>query len=263
MENFDNNKDTDRNKSIGKTLLILSTFTITSPTQKTSDIAKKLDMNISTVSRHLNTLLDHGFLDRDDESGYYYPGIQVVSMAGATLHNMPVYRYCLPELQKLSYQYDIHGHMSILHGNEIVHLISTSGMKFQRHFIPTGHKQPAYCTAMGRCFLANMDKAQLDKILTNTQLIKKTSFTKIIKDDLMDEIERIKRVGYCFLKDELNEGACSIGAPIYDQRKHVIAAISISTTSQKIHDQVMKNELINALLVVSNKISNNLGYFHD
>ena len=53
-------------KSVSKTLAILSTFDERTPMQRTSDIAARLGMNISTVSRHLNTLLDWGFLRRDD-----------------------------------------------------------------------------------------------------------------------------------------------------------------------------------------------------
>ena len=49
-------------KSVSKTLAILATFNETTPMQRTSDIAAKLHMNISTVSRHLNTMLDWGFL---------------------------------------------------------------------------------------------------------------------------------------------------------------------------------------------------------
>ena len=58
-------------KSVSKTLAILSSFNERTPTQRTSDIAAKLHMNISTVSRHLNTMLDWGFLMRDEETGRY------------------------------------------------------------------------------------------------------------------------------------------------------------------------------------------------
>ena len=62
------NRDTEclhresNTKSLNKTLAILSTFNEKTPMQRTSDIAAKLGINISTVSRHLNTLLDWGFL---------------------------------------------------------------------------------------------------------------------------------------------------------------------------------------------------------
>ena len=67
-------------KSVSKTLAILSSFNERTPTQRTSDIAAKLHMNISTVSRHLNTMLDWGFLMRDEETGRYSLGYEVVAL---------------------------------------------------------------------------------------------------------------------------------------------------------------------------------------
>ena len=104
-------------KSVSKTLAILSTFDERTPMQRTSDIAARLGMNISTVSRHLNTLLDWGFLRRDDETGCYYPGTQIISLAGAALQDSDVYRYSFPELQLLSFRYGVHSHMSIQDGD--------------------------------------------------------------------------------------------------------------------------------------------------
>lgn len=102
-------------KSVSKTLAILSTFDERTPMQRTSDIAARLGMNISTVSRHLNTLLDWGFLRRDDETGCYYPGTQIISLAGATLQDSDVYRYSFPELQLLSFRYGVHSLLSLIH----------------------------------------------------------------------------------------------------------------------------------------------------
>ena len=100
-------------KSVSKTLEILSTFNELAPEQRTSDIANKLHMNISTVSRHLNTMLDWNFLERDDSTGYYSLGLEIVALAGAALQNNDVYRHAYPELQQLSYKYGVHSHMGV------------------------------------------------------------------------------------------------------------------------------------------------------
>ena len=80
-------------KSVGKTFAILSTFNEATPIQRTSDIASKLHMNISTVSRHLNTMLDWGYLQRDDATGFYSLGLEIVALAGAALQNSSIYRF--------------------------------------------------------------------------------------------------------------------------------------------------------------------------
>lgn len=100
-------------KSVGKALSILSLFSRETPMLRTSDVAVRLDMNLSTVSRHLNTLLDWGFLQRDDITGCYSPGLQIVALAGIALQNSEVYRHSYAELSRISFRYNIHSHMSI------------------------------------------------------------------------------------------------------------------------------------------------------
>ncbi len=95
-------------KRVSKPLAILSTFNEVIPMQRTIDIAAKLHMNISTVSRHLNTMLDWGFLERDNSTGVYFWGLEIVALAGASLQNNDVYRHAYPELQQLSYKYGVH-----------------------------------------------------------------------------------------------------------------------------------------------------------
>mgnify|MGYP000606517522 CR=1 FL=1 len=129
-------------KSVGKTFAILSTFNETTPTQRTSDIASKLHMNISTVSRHLNTMLDWGYLQRDDATGFYSLGLEIVALAGAALQNSSIYRFAYPELQRLSYKYGVHSHMSVPRGVEVVHLISICCENTMELLIPMGHCHP-------------------------------------------------------------------------------------------------------------------------
>ncbi len=146
-------KDRQKNsntKSVSKTLAILSTFNEMAPMQRTSDIAMKLNMNISTVSRHLNTLLDMGFLERDEATGFYFLGMEVVSLVGAALQNNDVFRHSYPELQQLSYKFDVHSHMAVPRGKEVVHLISVCCESTMELLIPMGHCHPMFCSAMGR-----------------------------------------------------------------------------------------------------------------
>ena len=157
-------------KSVSKTLAILSSFNERTPTQRTSDIAAKLHMNISTVSRHLNTMLDWGFLMRDEETGRYSLGYEVVALAGAALQNNPLYRHAYPELQQMSYKYDVHCHMSVPRGVDVVHLISISCESTMELLIPMGHSHPMYCSAMGRAILAYLPEGQVQKILKHSDL---------------------------------------------------------------------------------------------
>lgn len=250
-----------KNKSIGKTLAILSTFTESEPMQRTSDIANKLKLNVSTVSRHLNTLLDGGYLERDDNTGFYYPGINIVALAGATLHNRLEYRYAYPQLHKISNKYLVHGHMGIRDGIDVVHLISACCEYTEELSIPMGHRQPLYCTAMGRVILSSMSENQVNDVLKNSNLLELTPKTIIDKTAIKREVERVKKQGYSIVRDELLLDKVSIAAPLKDTTRKTIGAVSISTSVDNLKRESRQETLVKAVVYMASKISGQLGYY--
>lgn len=248
-------------KSVNKTLAILSTFDEITPMQRTSDIAIKLHMSVSTVSRHLNTMLDWGLLERDDSTGFYFTGLKIITLAGAALQNSEVYRHACPELQHLSYKYGVHSHMGVSRDTEVFHLISNSCENTMDLHIPMGHCNPMYCSAMGRALLAYMPPAKVQEILKVSELKKLTPETKVDPDEIKQELVRTKKRGYCMVLNELNEGKGSIAATIFDRQRAPVAAISISTSTHSLEQLERQRELAKAVMSSARKISCKLGYY--
>ncbi len=250
-----------KNQSVSKTLAILSTFSEAAPMQRTSDIAAKLGMNVSTVSRHLNTLLDSGFLSRDDATGYYYPGLQILSLAGITLQNSDIYRHSVPELQQLAQTNKVYAHMSMPNGTDIVHLICSCGKNTNELLIPMGHRHPMYCSAMGRAILAYLPQDRVMHILNNSSMEKHTLDTLTTIPEIQKELVRTRNQGYCVLTNELSNGVASIAAPIFNRAREPVAAISISTSLWRLNQPNSEQELAKSVIICANKISGRLGYY--
>lgn len=247
--------------SLSKTLAILSTFDENTPIQRTSDIAARLGLNISTVSRHLNTLLDWGFVERDALTGAYFPGIAIVAIAGAALQSKDCYRYAYPELQKLSMQCKVHGHMGVPRGTDVVHLISSSCEKTMDLIIPMGHRHPMYCSAMGRAILAYLPASKVQEIIKNSELLKVSEETKIDPEEIKQELVRTRQKGYCVLVNELIEGQGSIAAPIFDRNRNPVAAVSLSASEHRIREPEQEKKLAKQILAVATRVSSKMGYY--
>ncbi len=256
---FDSNGK--NNKSVSRTLAILNTFTETTPYQRVTDIADKLQMNVSTVSRHLNTMLDMGFLERDDVTGRYYLGMQIIALAGIALHSSDAFRHAYPELQQLSHKLGLHCYMGVPRDLTVVHLISVCSENTTEFFMPIGHQQPMYCTAMGRVMLSQLPPKKVDSILAETTLTKYTEDTKIEPSAIKRELVKISNKGYCLLVNELAEGKYSLAAPIYNRSRELIASISVSGNLHQTDIVQEEAELSKVLLATAGKISGKLGYF--
>ena len=251
----------DKKKHVSKALLILSTFDESSPMQRTTDVASKLDMNMSTVSRHLNSLLDLGFLDRDDVTGQYFLGIEMIALTGAALHNNDLYRHAYPELQQLSFKYEIHSHMAVPSDVNVIHLISTSCEKNMELLIPMGHSHPMYCSAMGRAILAFQSDNEIDRILKKSDLRKYTSETKTKVPEIMQSLNKAKKLGYSTVINELDEGTASIASPIFNRKRKPVGAISVSASVRRIQRDNEEKILAKAVVTTAGRISAKLGYF--
>lgn len=254
-------KEHKNTKSTSKTLAILSTFDEANPIQRTSDIAAKLDINMSTASRHLNTLLDWGFLERDEKTGFYYPGIELVAIAGVCLQSKECYRYAYPELQKLSFKYSVHGHMGVSRKTDIVHLISSCCERTMDLLIPMGHRHPMYCCAMGRAILAYLPASKVQEILKQSNLYKYSDDTKTEEEEILKELSLTRKNGYCLLLNELIEGKGSIAAPIFDRNRRPVAAISISASAHRLSNTQQVKELAKGVTEAARRISSKMGYY--
>ena len=80
--------------------------------------------------------------------------------------------------------------MSIQDDTEIMHLISCCCEHTMDLFVPMGHRQPMYCSAMGRIMLAYMPEAKAEDILKRSNREKRTPDTKVGVDEIMQELKK-------------------------------------------------------------------------
>jgi DNA-binding IclR family transcriptional regulator len=86
-----------------------------------------------------------------------------------------------------------------------------------------GSRIPIHASSMGKVFMA-FGAAQPPF----GRLAKLGPGTITSMDDLLDELDRVRRLGYATTWEELEAGLCSTAAPVRGSRGTVIAAISVS-----------------------------------
>ncbi|OON95808.1 MAG: hypothetical protein ATN32_01045 [Candidatus Epulonipiscium fishelsonii] len=251
---------TTSTKTLVKTLDILLSFDSICTHQKTSEIARKLNLNISTVSRHLTDLVSYGFLEQDIESGYYYLGSKVIGLAGVALNSSALYKIAYQEVYQLSKKMNLYASMSILKDTNIMHLFDVFTEDTFNLLIPIGYERALASCAMGRIILANLPDSLACSIVSKTKVAKLTPYSINTASEIMEQIFTAKRTSYSILVDEIKIGTSSIATAIYDKNAKVIGAISVSAETNKLNDKY-KDEVVNNLLIAANNISAKLGYF--
>lgn len=252
---------THNTKSITKALSILSCFTSGEPYLKVSEIAAKLNMTPSTVSRHLNTMLDLGFISRDDTTGSYCLGNAIISLAGVALSGYEIYRHAYPETQKLSSATSLHTYLGVPYDSRnFIYLASVGGTETMDLFTPIGQTSPLFCTAIGKIILAYSDEKTLSHYFKNVPLVKFSENTITNPQQLKKVFGAIRANGYSTISNEFTPGKASVAAPIFNRNHKLAGAISVSGSVEQVDLPRREKDLAKIVMTTANRISGYLGY---
>ena len=250
------NQDEGHLSSVKNALRILKSFSMDEPEKKVSDLSTSLGLNKSTVSRTMATLASEGFVFKDPDTKKYRLGLSILSLSGIVNSNMDVYRESQSILNRLVESIGETAHISLLDQLDVIYLQKVECNHPVRFLTHIGRRNPAYCTSSGKVLLAYSDEAVVEAVISKG-LKKFTKNTITDPQKLRAHLEEIRKTGYTFSFEELNEGVNSIAAPIFDYRGKVVAALSVVGPKQRIQSHKLSGfskKIIEAAMEVSERM---------
>lgn len=206
---------------------VLRAFSAAEPLLGVNEIARRVSLHKSTVSRILATLEDAHLVERDIASGRFGLGPGIVALAGPLLANLNVREVAQPYLQQLAQDTGESVSLSIWNHGEAVNVDQVMGPGLIQHIAPIGSRSPAHSTATGKTFLAYAPSEEVRAILARG-FTRFTSRTITDATALLAELDRIRSRGYALNDRELSENLIAAAAPVRDHRGQVVAAVGVS-----------------------------------
>jgi len=222
-------------------------------------LAKKIDLNRSTVYRLVSALVEDGFVKQDPFTQKYTLGLRILELAGEILGKMEIREVARPFLKELIEASGETIHLGILDKGEVVFIDKIDGPEFVRFFTHLGKRFPAYVTSIGKAILAYLPEDELENVLKLQIFRAHTPNTIVDKQAFQEHLKLVRSRGYAIDHEENRLMVCCIGAPIFDAAGKVVAAISISGPSFRLNLKRMK-KLSEPLKSTAFKISKSLGY---
>ena len=225
-----------------------------------SEIAKGMGINITTVYRIINTLVNHGYVTQNSKNGAYRLGYQFLFIA-ERIKRLPISTLVLPTLN----DYSEHNHMSAslvqLEDDKIVNVAVASAQPL--YGVTTnpviGYHGPLYCNASGKVFLACYSDEKLDIYLSTHSLDKISARTITDPDLLRKDLEATRERGYAIDDKETGPITISLSAPVRNDKNSVVYAINATALDIQIQGKEQLQKTGEELLNVAEKISFNLG----
>ena len=225
-------------------------------------ISKSLDLSKSSTHRILDTLLQYGFVEKSEDVITTYRlgwGAYKVGSCVPKYHTLNSSNYA-PSLEILAEKLKRTATLNVIndYSSMIMYKVDPNSTLPSQAYI--GQRTPLYATASGKLFMLNFTNEEIRGYFKETDIKKYTSNTILNYIDFLDELNKIKFNDHSFDNCEYKEGTACIAMPVRDYTRKIVAAISITDTSENMTPSHLE-EIIPKLKSVCTNLSRFLGHW--
>ncbi|HOX31681.1 MAG TPA: IclR family transcriptional regulator [Spirochaetales bacterium] len=184
-----------------------------------TEIAKRIDLAMSTTSRLVWTLEKRGYLARSAETQRFELGPTIAQIGAVGYANIDLRKVALPFMAALNKIYDEGVSLYVVQGDERVCVERVESSQPLRRVINVGDRNLLTRGAAGRVLLAYQPEAKRRALLAGDPFTTE------------EALAELRHSGYTVSLGEREEGVTSIAAPVQDARREVVAALSMSGPS--------------------------------
>ncbi|WP_375390261.1 IclR family transcriptional regulator [uncultured Amnibacterium sp.] len=210
----------------GRTLTILGAFADAPDAGLTlTQLANRTGLPMTTVHRLVGQLEAERVLERTTGSRYRV-GLRLWELGLLAPRAQGLRRLALPILEDLYEVTHQNVQLMVLDGTDAVVVERLSARDAVRLEGRTGGRLPVHATSGGVVLLAHADPEVLKAVLAEP-MQRFTPATITSEPQLRAAASLARRQGWIVLRDHLTPGSVSVAAPVIDDRRGVVAAVSV------------------------------------
>jgi DNA-binding IclR family transcriptional regulator len=192
-----------------------------------TEIVHRTGLEKGSVQRLLFSLQALGFLTKNERHKLYSLSPRFISFAVSFLQTDPLIGKAIKVLEPLARHTQESVGLALLDGVNVYYVTRVPNL-VSHDFALLPVRRPAYCTAAGRAIMSRLHKADVDRILRESDLRKMTSKTIINPAQIRRRVAAARRNGLAWQDAEILEKELAIAAPITNEAGESVAAVTIS-----------------------------------
>ncbi|QDG65352.1 IclR family transcriptional regulator [Pseudarthrobacter sp. NIBRBAC000502772] len=218
--------DTKGASVIVNAIAVLRSFTADEPLLGVTEIANRVGLHKSTVSRILATFEQENLVERDADTRRFRLGLGLIAVAGPLLAELEERRVAYPVLRELT---ELTGETSALmmwEGNESICVEQIASRHQIKHTAPLGARYSDALSSSVQVFLGIQPEEKVRALLRSGAI----TYPGLDEASLEDYLLRLKddsRRGWAINYGESSLDEVGVAAPVYDHRGDVVAAVLI------------------------------------
>jgi IclR family acetate operon transcriptional repressor len=197
-----------------------------------SELARRLKISKTTVHRSLMSLSKAGWIEPTDSVQRCWTlSMHALVVGGHAVESLGGLRsIAIPVMEELRRETEETIHLLVRHRDTVVLIERLDGIKPVRVFNPLGGRARLHRTASGKAILAHLPEDEVQSYIDNFAERSGKAQAKA----LASEIAFAKKRGFAANQGENQPGVSAVGAAIVDGDGYALAAITISTPSERL-----------------------------
>src|SRR4030095_88486 len=192
------------------------------------EITQSARLAKTTLHRLLYSIQKIGYVDQHRENVKYMLSQKFFELGRDALPYQRLTSLAKPFINALMLRFGESIHIGVLEDGLVTNIAVCESQHPYRIAGVVGDSSYAHSTAMGKCLLAFLSDSELDDIIRVHGLPKRASATITNRAQLMEELEKARRLQVATNVGENMEGVICVASPIFNNEGKAVAALSIS-----------------------------------
>ena len=239
-------------------LKVLETFSIEEPLLGVTEIAGRVGMHKSSVSRILALLEQGHYVERDSASGRFRLGLGVIGLAGPLLADLDVRRAAHPALERLSHRTGETAALTVWNGHGVVVVEQVASTHHVKHTAAIGSRYESPANASVQVFLAARTAAE-GRTLFDRLTLAAGALDPDGWDSYQETLGAVRAKGFAINDGLTSTEEVGIAAPIHDHRGETVGAVLLSAPRFRVQQQLL-DPLARSVADSAREIDERLGY---
>ena len=223
------------------------------------EISAESGASKSAVQRILSSLVDTGLAVQDPATRRYGLGPRTLVLGTAYQKRIDLGRVALPHLTRLR---DVTGEtvgLSVLVGEELLHIAQVESLSELRRSFEIGRTLPLWCGAPSRMLLADLPDDEAARIVRARRPSAVVPAAPPTADALLAEVRESRARGYGTALGETIEGVNTVAAPVRGADGRTVATIAVTGPATRL-DASRLEAVVPDLLEAAARVSGLLGH---
>ena len=228
----------NRVPAVDKCFAMLKLFAHSKKPLGVSDISKALNFNKSTVFNIVHTLDDLGVLEKVAEGKFKF-GTRLYILGRAAGRGSELIGTVHPYLEEINHHTKLSAFLGIRSGQTAI-IIDKADAAFNiKIHSEIGMKIPLLAGAGGRAFLAQLSDAEVDEILSTTELKRFTPNACVNKKQYKEMVKQVRTNGIAIDMEEYIEGIRAFALPLNVKRANTQVALWVVGLKGQISEETI------------------------